>query len=579
MRSARELNAITAGPFAGAAVEAPTGHPDTFTLGGELGRRLARSLHRIVNEPPYCREYLLGQINADPGWWANFPRFHGDMCGRWILAETRAHAAEGRAPAHLATLVAEAITLQRPDGSFGAVASDAEVLHREKAYGNGWMLKGLCAYAQAFRDVAVRSAAIRLGEHYAAMAPLWAAAAEEESATGAYAATISCFYHGLDGIVALARLTGEARWRDLAASFLPHLTPLTKADHSHMCLTIRRGVLALHELRGDQAGIAAVAAEADIVWQRCALETGGMPERFWLPAGSHADDEACTLVDWLLLTCRLHALTGAPRWAERAILCLENQLFYNQTYNGGFGSCELGVVYKQQGKEAPWCCSLAGPAGLITASAGWLRVSGATLTVTHLLSGTFTFLEGQTIVAERDDAAGVYRLDLTAAPGITAVRILQPHWLELRAGAATVTDGHLVVTRSATTTKLEIGVTYRTWSAASGRAPEPTAPGADGSATLFHGPWMLSHHHHDAEGRLPVRLSRKADGAFSGAKVVHLQGLTFAGEGLRVILPTDRAQRSSDVFRGIGEADGEVWTYALKDKESPNQSRTTFVVS
>lgn len=577
MRSARDLNAITAGPFSGDAVDAPAGHAESFTLRGELGRRVARSLQRIENEPPYCREYLLGQITGDPSWWANFPRFHGDMCGRWILAETRAHGAQVLPPEHLAILVAEVLTLQRPDGSFGAAASDAEVLHREKAYGNGWMLKGLCAYAHAFDDAAVRAAAIRLGEHYAAKAPLWAAAAEDERATGAYAATISCFYHGLDGVVALARLTGERRWRDLAASFIPHLTPLTKADHSHMCLTIRRGVLALRELDGDQAGIAALAAELDTVWTRCALETGGMPERFWLPEGSHADDEACTLVDWLLITSRMHAVTGEAKWAERAILCLENHLFYNQCYNGGFGSCELGAVYKQQGKEAPWCCSLAGPAGLLTAASGWVRLDGTTLDITHLISGAFHFSNGQCAIVERDEAAGVYRVDLSNAPTITAVRVLLPHWLELTTPGAVIRDRRLVVAAVPSSRKLDLAITYRTWTATPGRAPEPTAPAADGTATLFHGPWMLSHHHHDV-GRLPVRLTRRPDGAFVGAKVVHLQGLTYAGEGLRVILPTARAQRSSDVFRGIDEVDGTVWTYALKDKESPNQSLTTFLV-
>ena len=576
MRSARQLNSLTAGPFSGAACDGPDGRPDSFTLGGELGRRLARSLQRIAEEPPYCREYLLGQITGDPRWWANFPRFHGDICGRWILAATRAQAALSNRPDDLAELVAEVITLQRPDGSFGAVAADAEPLHREKAYGNGWMLKGLCVYAEAFGDAAARASAVRLGEHYLAQAPKWVAAAEEENATGAYAATISCYYHGLDGVVALAKLTGEKRFRDLAASFLPHLTPLAKADHSHMYLTIRRGVLALAELAGDRAAIGALESELDEVWRRCALENGGMPERFWLAPGSHADDEACTLVDWLLLTSRLHALTGAVRWAERAILCLENQYFYNQTYNGGFGSCELGAVYKQQGKEAPWCCSLSGPVGLMTAPAGWVRLRNGVLEITHLLSGTFSFRTGQVVTLERDDAAAELRIDLSQAPAVRSVRILQPHWLELHAAGGTCSEQRLVVARPSDG-KLAVAITYRTWSATPGKAPEPTSTD-DGTTTLFHGPWMLSHHHHDANGRLPVRLQRRVDGTLTGVRAVHLQGLTFAGEGLRMIVPTARAQRSSDVFRGVDEADGEVWTYALKDKESPNQSRVTFAL-
>jgi hypothetical protein len=73
-------------------------------------------------------------------------------------------------------------------------------------------------------------------------------------------------------------------------------------------------------------------------------------------------------------------------------------------------------------------------------------------------------------------------------------------------------------------------------------------------------------------------LRRERDGWLSGARVVPLTGLTYAGEGLRLALPTERRQRADDVFRGVDEADGEVWTYCLKDKESPNQSRVTFVM-
>ncbi len=575
MRTSHALHNPTAGPFSGPACEVPTSAAVQFRLGGELGRRLAHSLHRLENDPPYSREYLLGQISGHAGWWTNFPRFHGDMCGRWLLVESRAHAAAGTPSAALAELVQAAVALQRPDGSFGAPTADGDYLNREKAYGNGWMLKGLCAYAQAFDDAAVAAAAERLGAYYQLLAPHWAASVEAENASGAYAATRSCFYHGLDGLVSLARLSGKRQWRDLAASFVAHLTPLAQADHAHMYLTIRRGLLALHELDGDVDGMISIEEELDAVWNDCVLETGGVPERFWLPAGSHGDDEACTLADWLLLTSRLFVLTGHGRWNERALLCLENHLYYNQCYNGGFGSCELGGVYKQQGKEAPWCCSLAVPAALITVAGGWLRLLDHTLEIAHIFSGDYLFADGQRVGVERDDAAGLLRVDLSAAPEIRCLRIARPHWLLLASAgtAAAVIDIEVPLE----TQTVDVALTYRLWSATPGRAPEPTS--AEGvPVTLFHGPWMLSHHHHQQDGNLPVRLRRERDGRLSGARVVQLKGLTYAGDGLRVSFDTERKQRADDVFRGIGEADGEVWTYCLKDKESPNQSRVTFVV-
>lgn len=574
MRSAKVMNAVLAGPFSYARLNVPNGSPQQITLSGELGRRLARSIHRIEAEAPYCTEFLLSQISAAPGAWCNFPRFHGDMCGRWILAETHAHAAAGRPPTALADLVSAAIALQNPDGSFGAISSAVEPLNREKAYGNGWMLRGLTTYAQVFADPAARAAAIRLGEHYLASAPAWFASNESERDTGAYAATISCFYHGLDGLVALARLTGDDRYRDLGRRFLPRLTRLEQADHSHMYLTIRRGVLGLLQDAGDKTGLAGLAADLDQVWATCALETGGMPERFGLAPGQHADDEGCTLFDWEILTTRLFAATGEIRWMERAILNLENHIGFNQCYNGGFGSCELGHLYKQQGKEAPWCCSLAGPFGLIDSAAGWVRLDGTTLEVNHLVSGTMRFADGSEVVLERDDANARYRIDLSRAPRIAQVALLRPHWLGLEATGATVVGARTLLPRG--NGALELAVAWQLWASLPGRAPAPVAASDGTEVVLFYGPWILAHRHHD--GPVPVTLRRDGVGRLNGWNVSHLQGLTYAGEGFRISMPMQRQIPASDVFRGVDQAPGQLWAYPLKDKESPCQMRTRVVL-
>lgn len=574
MRSAQAMNAVLAGPFSYTRLHVPAGSPERITLGGELGRRLARSIRRIEDDAPYCSEFLLSQISAERGSWCNFPRFHGDMCGRWILAETHAHGAAAAPPDHLATLVADAIRLQNADGSFGAVQTEAEPLNREKAYGNGWMLRALATYAEVFADAPARAAAVRLGEHYLRTAPAWFASTESERDTGAYAATISCFYHALDGLVALARLTGDERYRGLGRQFLPRLTRLAQADHSHMYLTIRRGVLGLALDAGDTAMVAALAEDLDQVWSRCALETGGMPERFNLEPGGHADDEGCTLFDWGILMSRLHAATGAARWMERAILNLENHICYNQCYNGGFGSCELGHVYKQQGKEAPWCCSLFGPFGLIDGAAGYVRLAGDVLEVNHLVSGTVRFADGQEVALVRDDAAGTYRVDLARAPRIARVAILRPHWMALGGAGAEDAGARTVLPRGGG--QVVATVAWKLWAARPGRAPEPFTPADGDQAVLFYGPWILAHRHHD--GPVPVRLRRGTDGALTGWEARHLLGLTYAGEGYRIAMPMERTVTASDVFRGIDQGANELWAYPLKDKESPMQMRTTVVV-
>lgn len=567
MRSIRDLVDTTTPLFSTRSWGLQSGVADRFSLRGELGYRLQRSLDRIEHQAPYSREYLLSQISGEAGCWCNFPRFQGDMAGRWVLAETFAHGNADTPPEHLASLVTELVDLQNTDGSFGTIRWADEPLSTEKAYGNGWLLHALSQYALTFSDEAVRSAAIRLGQNITDRAKVWEASTLKESGDHGYATTVSCFYHALPGVMTLHRLTGDKRLLSLAQSFGTQATPMEAADHSHMYLTIRRGMLMYFLATHQSAKIEELAAELDRFNDQWVTESGGVPERLVKPDNDwEFQDEGCSLFDWLLLCVMLHQATGDARWRDRAGLNLENQIFYNQTYNGGFGSVVMKNDYPQFGKEAPWCCSMFGPFGMIVASAFFVRLQKRTLTIQHLIEGEFHFGE-QRVVIHRDDEKGLLRIDLTAAHEIETVVVEAAPWLEASGPECADATGGIDVPE---TRCIVLKIVYRLWCSTPGRAPCEITSTSDKQAVLFHGPWMLTHRHHAVDLALEIRST--ADGHLRAKKIDWLYGLPGSGRGFRVTTRTPSCPEIETGFRSPGQDDRDVYLYALKEAESPMNS-------
>ena len=562
MNTVREMQDVPALQVTYDKVKPSPGRPTAFRLEGELGFRLHRALRRLEHELPYSREYILSQVHAAPGQWSNFPRVHGDIAGRWVLALTYAYAG-GDAPEHLRSVVDALLGLQNEDGSFGYVQFEDEPLNMHKAYGNGWTLKALAQYATTFEDARAKEAAVKLGAFYEATFDLWRDAGLSEGDTQFYAISVSCYYHALDGLVTLYRLTRDERFLRLAGRFVPQLIPLDEADHSHMYLTARRGLLAYLRETGQEGEIDALAADLERVYERCILESGGVPERFWLAEGEHADDEGCSLFDWLMLCLEMFEVTDVAVWLDRAVLNLENHVFYNQTYNGGFGSCELGGAYKQQGKEAPWCCSLFAPYGLLEAASLLAQRRGSAVYVNHLVSGAFSFGD-LTLGVQKDDEAKTLTLE---GEGVQEVALYVPHWLEL-SGPGELRDGRFVVPLGEQVT---LTYRYKMWLSRRGRSPErleSVHPGDE--VALFYGPWLLTHRHHDAS--VGVTLEQDRAGYVTNIEEDFLLGVGLYGESVRLTLPTDHPLEPTDTFRGVFERPGELYLYPLRTKETPNSS-------
>jgi hypothetical protein len=577
LKSLNEMQQLAFRTVGYQAVRNVAGRPSQFTLRGELGYRLERAISRLEHELPYCHEYILGQVQPLANYWTNFPRYHGDVAGRWILALTYAYAGQ-TPPEHLATLVTELLALQNDDGSFGYVQTSDEPLNVHRAYGNGWLLKALAQYAITFGDDRVKSAATALGDFYENSFDSWHKAALHEADSPFYAATVSCYFHGFDGLMTLYDLTKDGRYLTLASQFIPFLTPLKAANHSHMYLTIRRGLLRYYLTTADRMAIDQLASELDAFYQQHVLETGGIPERLQRE-GEHIDDEGCSLFDWLILTTHLYEATQDTRWLERAIYNLENHIYYNQTYNGGFGHCALGQVYRQEIKEAPWCCSLFGPYGLMEAGSLWVRKDKDCLEINHLVSGDFTF-DGETVGLEYNLTKSSLIITTEASPSLTQVALFCPFWLSASAEGG-YRQGERLIAPVHASKRTQVHLDFKLWTAAPKTAPRQVTPRAKEAVILFYGPWLLGHRFHsgDAPVKFPTpgvtaELAIDQNGFVTNGCVSPLLGAGFYGEGFRLRLPADLTIHAADPFRGLAERSGELYLHPLKIKESPSQQST-----
>jgi len=558
MKSIKEMNTLDSG-----LLKPLTGSLKTMRLTGELGFRTARIIHRLENELPYSNEYILSQISGEKNQWSNFRKFHGDIAGRWILAMSYAYSGNDTPPEHVQSLVDDALALQNDDGTFGCVQQENEPLNMHKAYGNGWMLKGLTHFAAVFENAAVRAAAEKLGDWYVNSFESWAADASSESdSDGNYAVSRSCYFHALDGLVSLYQLTGEQKFLDLAGALIPHLTPMEEADHTHMYLTCRRGVLEYYLEIGETDKIQKLAEELQRFEKKFILETGGAPERMEQDDALRNDperlftDEGCTNFDWLLLCARLHNVTGETRWRDRALLNLENQIFFNQLDNGGFGDTEFGPYYPRLQKEAPWCCSLFGPFGLIHAASMLVQKEENTITLHAPISGVFTFDDQTELTVESNQEKQM--LVITATPGtdVQRVQLNLPFWAKAEKTELDLTQE----------THFEIPIENRLWFSEPLQSPkqEKTKNSGD-EKILFYGPWLLAHRFNDP---IPTAMiSADETGFFTGFKAEFIRGLGSYGESVRVHVPSSIQTNPHDVSLDPNQHDGDLWLYPLKDKE------------
>ena len=337
----------------------------------ELNHRIDLTINRLTDmdaRPAYTENFLLADVDLQPEDPRRFYNFSGDLSGRYIEVMSLVDPAQ-RGTVDLDELVRRVIDQQRADGRFGDpdltyTADEIGGEHMALLWGNGRLLVGLMTYYEQTSNPEALAAARRLGDFFIGTAEQSRQPAIAERLKGFGAKGIICFTQYIEGLVQLARATGESRFIQAAVDAYTVL-PERGEVHTHGYLTTLRGVMLLHELVGTQRLLDyAKTTFDDLLASKDYTRHGAVMEYF----GGHGErDEGCSSADFVRLAFQLYAATGEARYREVAERGLHNALFYNQYASGDFGHHYFtpGGMSASNPRRSWWCCTMHGLRALL----------------------------------------------------------------------------------------------------------------------------------------------------------------------------------------------------------------------
>jgi len=410
--------------------------PAQLTLRGDLAERVRRAICHLRELDSEVMWQELEDPNEMWHWGADYP-------GRWLgtMALLSRHTGEDYGVRRVAKRL---IGYQQADGGFHPFSSPIDY---KEWFGMGRGLVGLMDYHAATGDQEALDAAGRLCGFYAEQYPEF----------GPY--MYECYSNGLEGLVALAYLTGDPRalqmahlvaersmafqqvWQSTTVSPQGRRSPC--GGQVHCQITTARGLLDLCELSGDQRYLESVLALHDYISRNTLSIAGGVGFYFNRPE----ENEACADADWLRLNLQLWRLTGEMRFLDFAEQTLTNQIPFVQASNGAF--CYLRGLQNRSGAAFDVCCSHHAPRALwevmryaVTAEPGLLSVNLFLDAATAMSVGDGDERITLTSTVRIEPETFTVDLDLAlASPARFAVRIRVPAWAN---GDALSIDGQAV---------------------------------------------------------------------------------------------------------------------------------------
>ncbi len=526
-------------------------------LRGELGTRYAAAVANVLTrQDRYTPDSYRASATGTPGalWW-DWP---GDQVGRMLSV---LHVAEGLGWTEAAStrrkILATVLPLQGESGYFGtkqaADAKDVKLIS-----GNAFALRGLLDGFDDTGDARVLAAARKLGRYFESAFDAWKPKDEQRP--------IHEFYgHCADGLVRLYQRGGDAWALDLARRIVERAG---RTRHTHHSLSLLRGAIELHRVTGDPKHLAP--AEDYLRWCReQRLVTGALPEE--MPAS--AQDEGCTLADYVVINLMMFEVTGRDEFVDEAELVLVNHFSMNQFHTGGFGhrAYAQDVVGAKGwqgwdgrfGSENPGCCSLWGQWAFGQIAATLVTRNGTAVEINLYPSADVELPEPEIALALRSDFPAMRAASVAVrceAPRRFALRLRVPAWagdvrLKLNgAEHAPAKDGaRLVIERewnAGDRVDIAFGGTLRV---------VPWARAAGGRVAVFDGPLCLGLSSAEGDVELCDQVPVAADGK-----------LVLRADGRPQAVSSDG--RSSAALAPVGQD----WQWP--DAKNPNRLRVLFGV-
>lgn len=332
---------------------------------GDLDRRMQMTRTRLLEgpNPEYSDEFVLADVAGRERIYANF---NGDLSGRYLGALSTFSRFTGERPAKLDRLAQAVLGYQQPDGHFGTPPDLQKPVGQwnewdmANIYGAGRMLVGLVDYYELTHDPGTLAAARRLGDYLLSVFPVYSnpELIRALHRLGGHQPYVY-FLQTNEGLIALSRVTGEAKYLE-AAHQLGELMRPVNTQHAHAFLCTLRGMVdeylatgAPETLRHVEQSYAGVRASSNDL----AL-CEGIPESF----NRRDNDEGCTEGDWVRLNLALGRITGDAAYVDRAERALWNEVFFTQFDNGDFGYNAItpaGFEVTPRGRQY-FCCTMHG---------------------------------------------------------------------------------------------------------------------------------------------------------------------------------------------------------------------------
>ena len=323
-------------------------------VSGNLRNTLTDISARLNDDTVYSDSYLLATVSYDPESFSHYPDYSGDVPGRWVHALVMLEKC-GIPQPRLHSIVPRILKYQRLDGGFHRPEQSIETVDRAAMYGNGWLLQGLCDYAEHTGSQELLKSLRRFGEYYLEKAKYWFNKVEKNRYV-TYGHGYNCFSHGLAGVVSLYRLTRDQRFLDLAEDMAEWSDGFEHSAHSHMHLSTLRGILDLYEVTENKSLLKYVLSELKQA-EGFSLPGGGMLEVYGVCHG----DEECSTADFMLCCLKLWKLTQDECWRRKVEHIYFNYQQYARMDCGLWGSMPVSrEILRKSSLPAFWCCSMFG---------------------------------------------------------------------------------------------------------------------------------------------------------------------------------------------------------------------------
>ncbi len=419
--------------------------PCAFVPAGELAARIAMVHQRFaeITDPAFTDKFILADVELDPAYPRRFSEFSGDISGRYIGAMAMLPPSDPKAAEHLDQLVELVLGFQRADGRFGNdklsfTAADVGPDQMALLWGNGRLLVGLMEYYSVKPSDKVLEASRKLGDFLLQVFDVCAKPEVIERLRGKAANGFICFTQFNEGLELLARATGDAKYRDVAAKMLS-LLEAPGDQHTHGYLTTLRGHMMVYESTHDKGQLDAVIARYREIIDMGAVKTnGGVLEYF---KKDYHRDEGCSEADFVRLSLQLWRATGEADYLNRAEHCLYNSLFAGQFATGDFGHHDFdgrGYVPMPGPGRAWWCCTMHGLRALRDVLDNVITQDGNNITLNLYFEGRWqgkdTAVRVERPIQQDPAASPVFRMTIEKAaaasgtPGCTCTA-RQTEWM------------------------------------------------------------------------------------------------------------------------------------------------------